>query len=103
MTGPVDMAGVSGGVSRVCNSSRLRKSRTIAISIFRETARQGSASLASATLVTAGRSTGGEQVMGRIVRQGVRANLHLFPPLRDDDHARLVGDMARGRWRRSAV
>src|SRR4051812_46585067 len=54
VTETVDRAGLSAGGSNLWNSSRLRNSRTIAISNLSEMARQGSASLASDTRVTAG-------------------------------------------------
>ena len=57
VTGAVAMAGFAGSVFVVWNSSRLRNSRTMEISSFRETARQGASRLASFTLVTVGRST----------------------------------------------
>ncbi len=45
----------------------------------------------------------GEQVTGRIVGQGVLANLYFFASLSDHNHARLVRDVARGSWTRSLV
>ena len=54
VTGQMEMAGRSGGVRSRWNSSRLTNSRTIEISSFIETARQGSSTLASDTLVTVG-------------------------------------------------
>ena len=97
------MAGLSGDASAMWNSSRLRSSRTIEISSLSDTARQGASSLASDHSGHGRQIHRGEQVAGRVVGQGIRANLYLFASLSDHNHARLVGEVARGRWRRSLV
>ena len=103
VTGQTDMAGRSAGAPSLGNSSRLRNSRIIERSSFIETARQGEL-FACLRHSSYGRQIDrSQQVTGGIVGQGVFANLYFFTSLSDHNHARFVGDVARGSWTRSLM